>query len=111
MAQGYAGFELWTDRELKSLPRLTNAEILVSTNTTYHDHDIAFAVDAAVFEIAKTRRRITVRELRAKLPSALRAHSYREVMRLVAMRRLLPAVETALLDDDALLLIPGGIDG
>ncbi|ABE37264.1 hypothetical protein RPD_0024 [Rhodopseudomonas palustris BisB5] len=105
-ASGYQNLELWTDRELKALPRLPNAEILVGSDTTYHDPAYDLALLSTIAEIAKVSERTTVRELRSL--SRLGPLSYRAVMRQIAIGGLIPADSTVFLGDDAILLIPGG---
>jgi hypothetical protein len=104
-AKGYDDFELWTDRELKALPRLGNAELLVSSLTTFEDQATMLAIHSAVSEIGKCSDRATIRELRSV--SNLGAEGYWAVVRLVARGQLIPLDPLAPLDDAAVLLIAG----
>jgi hypothetical protein len=104
-AKGYDDFELWTDRELKALPRLGNAELLVSSVTTFEDHANVLAIYSAVSEIGKSSERATIREIRSA--SGLGPEAYWAVIKLVARGQLIPLDPLAPLDDTAVLLIAG----
>lgn len=96
-AKEYDEFELWTDRELKALPRLANAELLVSSVTTFEDQATVLAIRDAVSEIGNHSDRATIRELRSA--ANLGAKGYWAVIRLVAQGQLSPLDPLAPFDD------------
>jgi hypothetical protein len=104
-AEGYDDFELWTDRELKALPRLPNAELLTSSKTTFEDQGAELAIQSAVSAIGKKSRHTTIRELRSV--SKLGSRAYWSVIKMVARGELVPVDPAAPLDDNAIMLISG----
>ena len=76
---GYRGFELWTEREIRAMPRLANADIKIFQDTPYWDEGHLLAVCHAM---RTAGGRINTRELRAR--SGLGENAYRAIIRLVA---------------------------
>jgi hypothetical protein len=103
---GYADFELWTDRELKAMPRLGNAELLVGGLTTFEDPTATLAMRHAITNLRRLADRATIRKIRAA--SGLGDSAYWAVIRMVALRQLIPENACAALDDKAVLLFAGG---
>lgn len=62
---GYDEFELWTDRELKAMPRLLNAELQVAAATTFEDQSVLLTMLSTASELRRVSDRTTVREMRA----------------------------------------------
>jgi hypothetical protein len=96
---GYAEFELWTDREIRAMPRLCNAELVVSETTNYDDQAHLLAMRSAFREHGGP---MTIRELR--VASNLGPFSYRTVIRLIAKGELRSVDPCAVLDDKAILV-------
>lgn len=104
--QGYDDLELWTDRELKSMPRLGNAELLVSGNTTFEDPTTTLAMRSAISDLRRIADRATIRDIRSA--SGVGASAYWGVIRMVALGQLIPECARSPLDDSAVLLFAGG---
>lgn len=104
--KGYDDMELWTDRELKSMPRLGNAELLVSGNTTFEDPTTTLAMRSAISDLRRVVDRATIRDIRSA--SGLGASAYWGVIRMVALGQLIPEYARSPLDDSAVLLFAGG---
>jgi hypothetical protein len=104
--KGYDNLELWTDRELKAMPRLGNAELLVSGNTTFEDTTTTLALRSAISDLRRTVDRATIRDIRAA--SRLGSVAYWGVIRMVALGQLIPERANSPLDDRAVLLFAGG---
>jgi hypothetical protein len=99
--KGYVGLELWTDRELKALPRLTNSELTVASNTTYYDEKHHLTIGDAASELLASGGTFTIGDLRAA--SNLGEHAYRMAIRLIAEGKYVPVDPRAPLDDHAVL--------
>jgi hypothetical protein len=102
---GYDEFELWTDRELKAMPRLLNAELQVASATTFEDESCLLTMLSTASELRRRSDRTTVREMRAA--SNLGHAAYWAVIRMVARGQLVPLDPTAPLDDSAVLIFAG----
>lgn len=100
--KGYIGLELWTDRELKALPRLANAELTVGCETSYQSEQNLLATRSAVSRLLQRRDRFTIRELRAE--SNIGEHAYRAAIALITQGELVAADPDVALDDHAVLL-------
>lgn len=103
--QGYDGFELWTDREIRATPRLGNAELLVSANTAAIDRTDEMTMQICVRLLRKNAARVSIGELRAS--SGLGPKAYWQILRMVAAGQLVPADRSAALNDAAVLVISG----
>jgi hypothetical protein len=99
--EGYDDLELWTEREIRALPRLGNAELLVSGATCFEDMDSQLALLSAVSSIRRVSDRATIRELRSA--SNLGPAAYWEIIRMIARGQLIPLDQTAPLDDRAVV--------
>jgi hypothetical protein len=99
---GYHAFELWTDREIRAMPRLANADMKIFQDTPYWDDTHLIAVQYAM---RKVGGRATIRELRAA--SNLKEAAYRVIVKLVAQGDFVPERPDCLLDDNAVLLWTG----
>jgi hypothetical protein len=104
--KGYDDLELWTDRELKAMPRLGNAELLVGGNTTFEDLTTTLAIRSAISDLRSVVDRATIRDIRAA--SRLGASAYWGVIRMIALGQLIPECALSPLDDNAVLLFAGG---
>jgi hypothetical protein len=110
--KGYDDLELWTDRELKAMPRLGNAELLVGGITTFEDLTATLAMQNAISDLRRMTDRATIRDIRlaSRLDASVDsdASAYWGVIRLVALNQLIPECAQAPLDDSAVLLFAGG---
>ena len=102
---GYHEFELWTDRELKAMPRLLNAELMVAGTTTFKDKSSFLTMLSIATKLRRLSDRTTVRAMRAA--SSLGHAAYWAVIRMVACGQLVPADPAAPLDDNAVLMFAG----
>jgi hypothetical protein len=102
---GYDDFELWTERELKAMPRLLNAELLVAGDTTFEDESFLLAALSAASDLRRSSDRTTVRAMR--VASNLGEGAYWAVIRMVARGQLIPVDPAAPLDDNAVLTFAG----
>lgn len=102
IADGYGDFELWTDREIRAMPRLGNAELIVSSATAFSELAFELALLTAIDSMRRHSDRATIRELRAA--SKLGQVGYWQIIRMVARGQLIPVDATASLDDRAILM-------
>jgi hypothetical protein len=93
---GYSDFELWTEAEIESQPRLANAGLLASERSFVDDDEQLHRVRVAVRELGGRAR---VGELRRA--SRLAECSFRAVVRLVALGELRMTDDAIPLDDNA----------
>ncbi|RQH12666.1 TnsA endonuclease N-terminal domain-containing protein [Bradyrhizobium sp. RP6] len=105
IAKGYSDLELWTDREIRAMPRLGNAELIVSSETGFREQAFELALFTAIASMRRHADRATIRELRAA--SKLGTAAYWQIIRMVARGQLIPADATAPLDDRAILMFGG----
>ncbi len=96
---GYRGFELWTEREIRAMPQLANADAKMFQDTPYWDEEHLLAVSYAM---RLAGGRLTIRELRNR--SGLGENAYRAIIRLVARGDLAPERDDVLLDDNAVVV-------
>ncbi|WGD52441.1 hypothetical protein QA641_00345 [Bradyrhizobium sp. CB1650] len=105
ISKGYSDLEVWTDREIRAMPRLGNAELIVSSETAFSEQAFELALLTAIASMRRHSDRATIRELRAA--SKLGNAAYWQVIRMVARGQLIPVDATAPLDDRAILRFAG----
>lgn len=114
---GYSDLELWTDREIRAMPRLGNAELVVSSETAVSSTALELALLSSITSIQSCSDRATILDLRlamlkvlsnaatAGLPDDDRVSGsvYWQIIRAVARGSLIPVDPAASLDDRAVL--------
>lgn len=104
----YSDLELWTEREIRAMPRLANAELMISSKTGVRDAAFEARLYLALSKLSERSDRATIREIRAASMSQNGEPSiYWEIIRAVARGELVPESECALLDDRAVLMFEG----
>lgn len=98
LKEGYRAFELWTEVEIRAMPRLANADMKIFQ--TAHDGDEA-RFEAVCVALRAGGGRMSIGELRDK--SRLNADAYRTIIKLVAKGKCVAEDPDQLLDDRAIL--------
>ncbi|GLR84056.1 hypothetical protein [Bradyrhizobium iriomotense] len=106
IARGYVDLELWTEREIRAMPRLGNAELIVSGETAFSERAFELALLTAVSSMRRHFDRASIRELR--VASNLGQAAYWQIIRMIARGQLIPVDATVPLDDRAILRFAGG---
>jgi hypothetical protein len=106
IASKYSNLELWTDREIRAMPRLLNAELLVAASTTFRDDEVQHKMRSAVLDLQRLSDRTTIGGLR--LAAGLGNAAYWAIIRMIAGGELIPINPSAALDDDAVVRFAGG---
>jgi len=104
ISQGYLTLELWTEREIRALPRLTNAELIGTAITNYFDPSHELAANTALRQLLTDTDRFTIRQFRRAFNAE--QQGYRTAVRMIARGQLVPIDATAPLDDSAVLTVP-----
>jgi hypothetical protein len=101
LESGYDAFELWTDREMGAI-RVANASLLASERSFITDEDALHSMRVTIDRLGGRAR---IQDLR--LSSNLGAYAFRAIVALIARRELSPLCPNRLLDDNAIVVIPG----
>jgi len=98
LKDGYRGFELWTEVEIRAMPRLANAD-MKNFQTAHEGDEPRFEAVRAALRAGGGR--MSIGELRDK--SRLNADAYRAIIKLVAQGKCVAEDPEQLLDDRAIL--------